>query len=101
MLDGLVALIADRFGVSPDDLKRKSQGQARKALAHLASDDGGLTLLAIGSWMGVSERAASKMRQGAMVLYATDRGYREKVNQIREALSSVSRCDPNFPTSLP
>ena len=87
MLDAVVVLIADRFGVTPGDLKRKSRGQARKALAHLAVDDAGLTLRCIADWMGVSDWAASKMRQGARELYSTDLGYREKVDQIRAALS--------------
>ena len=87
MLDAVVVLIADRFGVTPDDLKRKSRGQARKALAHLAVDDAGLTFRCIADWMGVSEWAVSKMRRGARELYATDPGYREKVDQIRAALS--------------
>lgn len=40
-LDAIVALVADRFDVTLDELKRKSRGQARKALAHLAVDDAG------------------------------------------------------------
>jgi hypothetical protein len=86
-LDALVTLIADRFEVRPADLKRKSRGQARKALALLAVDDAGLTLRSIADWMGVSDWAASKMRRVATVLYATDSRYRKKVDQIRDALS--------------
>jgi REP element-mobilizing transposase RayT len=86
-LDAVVMLIADRFGVRPADLKRKSRGQARKTLALLAVDDAGLTLRSIGDWMGVSDWSASKMRKAAMTLYATDGRYREKVDQIRAALS--------------
>ena len=86
-LDALVTLIAVRFEVRAADLKRKSRGQARKALALLAVDDAGLTLRSIADWMGVSDWAASKMRKVATALYATDSRYREKVDQIRAALS--------------
>lgn len=86
-LDALVMLIADRFNVRPADLKRKSRGQPRKALALLAVDDAGLTLRSIADWMGVSDWAASKMRKVATLLYATDSRFREKVDQIRAALS--------------
>jgi hypothetical protein len=86
-LDALVMLIADRFDVRPADLKRKSRRQARKTLALLAVDDASLTLRSIAEWMGVSDWAASKMRKVATVLYATDIRYREKVDQIRAALS--------------
>jgi hypothetical protein len=80
-------LIADRFDVTLDELKRKSRSQARKALAHLAVDDAGLTLRGIADWMGVTEWAASKMRQTARDLYTTDAGFRDRVDQIRAALS--------------
>lgn len=86
-LDALVMLIADRFDVSPADLKRKSRGHARKALALLAVDDAGLSLRSIAEWMGVSDWAVSKMKKAATVLYATDRRYRERLDQIRAALS--------------
>lgn len=86
-LDALVTLVADRFEVRPADLKRKSRGQARKALALLAVNDAGLTLRSVANWMGVSDWAASKMRQVGTLLYATDGHYREKVDQIRAALS--------------
>ena len=64
-LEAIVVLVADRFNVTSDDLKRKSRGQARKALAHLVVDDAGLTLRGIADWMGVTGWAASKMRQAA------------------------------------
>jgi hypothetical protein len=86
-LNAVTLQIADRFGVSPDDLKRKARGQARKTLACLAVDDAGLTLRSITEWMGVSNWAASKMRLAARELYATDREYRRKLDEIRAALS--------------
>jgi putative transposase len=86
-LDAILLLVADRFAVAPDDLKRKSRGQARKSLAHLAVDEAGLTLKAIAEWMGVTEWAASKMRQTAKALYASDGDFRRTIDQIRAALS--------------
>ena len=86
-LDAIVLLVADRFEVAPADLKRKSRGQVRKALAHLAVDDAGLTLKAIVDWMAVTEWAASKMKHAAKDLYTTDASFRNRVDQIRAALS--------------
>jgi hypothetical protein len=70
----------------PPDLF-KARGQARKTLAFLAVDVAGLTLRSIDEWMEVSDWAASKMRLAARELYATDREYRGKVDEIRAAIS--------------
>jgi REP element-mobilizing transposase RayT len=86
-LDALVTLVTERFDVTPDELRLKSRGQARKALAQLAVDDAGVTLRCIAEWMGVSEWAASKMRLAAVSLYASDDEYRERIDEIRIALS--------------
>jgi hypothetical protein len=50
-------------------------------------DDIGLTLKAIAEWMVVTEWAASKMRQTAKALYASDGDFRRTIDQIRIALS--------------
>lgn len=86
-LDALVTLVADTFDVTPDDFKRKLRGQARKALVHLAVDDAGVTLRHIASWMGISDWAASKMRQAGQALWSTDATYRSRINKIRAALN--------------
>ncbi|MDQ6799878.1 MAG: transposase [Acidobacteriota bacterium] len=85
--DAVVTLVSENFSVKPDALKRKSHIQARKALAMLAADEAGLQLRSIGEWMGVSDWATSKMRRAGRELYETDRGYREKIDRILDALS--------------
>jgi putative transposase len=85
-LGAIVALVADQFHVTVEELKRKSRGHARKALAQLAIDDAGVTLRCVADWMQVSEWATSKMRQAGRTLYSTDRIYRDRINEIRAAL---------------
>jgi len=83
----LVEVVTDAFDVTPDALRLKSRGQARKALAHLAVDEAGLTLQAIGGWMGVSAWAACKMRRSGRELYVSDPLYRQRIDRIKAELS--------------
>jgi putative transposase len=87
-LDAIVTLVTSQFHVTIEELKQKSRGQARKALAQLAIDDAGVTVRCIADWMQVSEPAASKMRQYGRILYSTDHAYRESIHQIRVKLGS-------------
>ncbi len=86
-LDAIVARIAQCFGIGPEELRRKTRGRARKTLAFLAVDDGGLTLRAVGEWLGSTTGAASKMRAAARKLWEKDQGYRVLVERIRSELS--------------
>lgn len=86
-LDKIVTLVAEHFGVTRDELQRKSRGQARKALAMLSADEARLSLRSIAAWMCVSDWAVSKMRRGGRELYESDRRYREKIDRILDALS--------------
>jgi REP element-mobilizing transposase RayT len=89
-LDTLVAVVASTFHVTVDDLREKSRGPARKALAHLAIDDGGLKGRQIAEWMGTSEGSASKMRQTSKERYASDSDYRTQIDGIRVKLRKGS-----------
>ncbi|MEA2166125.1 MAG: REP-associated tyrosine transposase [Thermoanaerobaculia bacterium] len=86
-LDAIVTRIAECFGIRAEDLRRKSRGRARKTVAFLAVDDGGLTLRAVAEWLGATAGAASKMRAAAKELWAEDDEYRVLVESIRAALS--------------
>lgn len=83
----IVRLVAQCFDVPAEELREKSRGWARKALAQLAVEEAGVTLRFIARWMGVSDWAVSKMRIAGAALYATNDGYRDRVDRIKEALS--------------
>jgi REP element-mobilizing transposase RayT len=85
--DAIVAAVAEAFYVTADALRVKSRGPARKALAQLALEEAGMTLGAIGEWMGTTNAAVCKMRRASKELYTTDPLYRERIDRIREALS--------------
>lgn len=86
-LDAVVGSVAGEFSVAEDDLKRKAHGPARKALAHLAVDDAGITIRRMADWMRASDWAVSKLRHASHERYATDEDYRRKIDRIRKALS--------------
>jgi len=85
--DAVVASVEQTFGVTVDDLREKSRGDARKALAELAIAEAGLTTRWVADWMGVTEWGVSKMRQKSSERYASDLDYRQKVDRIRASLS--------------
>jgi REP element-mobilizing transposase RayT len=85
--EDLVAGVCEEFGVTVDELKRKSRGPARKALVQLAVHDAGLTLRTVADWLGASDWAASKIRSRAVAFYESDRQFRSRIERIRRALS--------------
>jgi REP element-mobilizing transposase RayT len=86
-MDIVANLVVENFAVTHDALKRKTRGEAKKALAMLAADEAGLSLRTIGEWMGVTDWAVSKMRSAGRELYERDRRYRERVDRILDVLS--------------
>jgi REP element-mobilizing transposase RayT len=85
--DDLIARVCEEFGVTVDDLRRKSRSPARKALVRLAVDDAGLTIRSVAEWLGMSAWAASKMLSRAGVLCEGERMFRRRIESIRRALS--------------
>lgn len=75
------------FAITTEELRQTSRGHARKALAQLALDDGGLTLRGVAEWLGVSAWAVAKMRRTARDLHASSPMYRARLERIRTALS--------------
>jgi hypothetical protein len=86
-LEALLGSVADCFEVSPESMKNKSRGHARKALAQIGLEDAGLTPASLAEWMGVSDWAVSKMRRAGWELYRNDLQYRARVDQLRRTLS--------------
>lgn len=85
--DSIVERVESEFALTTEELRQKSRGHARKALAQLALDDGGLTLRGVAEWLGVSDWAVAKMRRTARDLYASNTMYRARLERIRTALS--------------
>ncbi|HUP49977.1 MAG TPA: transposase [Thermoanaerobaculia bacterium] len=79
-------LVANSFGVDRAALERKSYGHARKALAQLLFDEGGLSLPSIAAWMRVSVAAVSKLRSAGRRLCERDERYRRKISALRVEL---------------
>lgn len=87
-LESVVWEITTRFGTTVDALRRKARaGMHRKALAHLAVDECGLTLRDLAGWMNATPQAISKMRQASCELYAINGSYRKLIDEITRSLS--------------
>ncbi len=86
-MDSIAAHVGSAFGIAPEHLRRKSRHAARKALAKVAVEDLGLSLRAVGTWLGVSEAAVSKMCSAATRLCRSDEPYRSTLASIRASLS--------------
>lgn len=74
--------VADSFALTPADLTIRTNRNARKALAFLATEEG-CTLRSVGDFLGLTPPAVSKMRNGGRQLYDCDRRFREKVEMAR------------------
>jgi REP element-mobilizing transposase RayT len=86
--DNVVTLVCERFAMPVERLRARSHSDARRALCQLAVDDAGVKVHNVAEWLGVTDSAASRMRQRARTLYATDVKYREVIDSIRTALKS-------------
>lgn len=85
--DLIVETVESVFTISTEEMRKKSRGQGRKALAQLALEDGGLPMRPVAEWLGVSDWAVSKMRRTSHELFKTDASYRASVERVRRALS--------------
>lgn len=88
-LDAVAGAVARTFGVTVDDLQKKSRGDARKALVQLAIEEGGLTVRGIAEWIKASEVATSKLKTRSLEQYASDQDYRCLINAVRRELSLI------------
>lgn len=82
----MVAVVADLFGVSEANLRRRSHQPERKALARLLSREAGLPFTIIGDWMGISGQAAAHLARKAADLEARDAEFAERLRSIRQQL---------------
>jgi putative transposase len=85
--DAIVARVCERYSLRVEELRMRSQREARKALCYLATEEAGLTLRSFAEWMEMTEGAASLMRAGARKLMAEDGAFRASIHEIRSALT--------------
>lgn len=85
--DRIIDAVVEAFDLrGSEELRRKSRGAARKAFADLAWKEGGVTLAAIGEWMGVTPGAVAKMIRVSESMEKGDAGYRGVIGGLRNRL---------------
>lgn len=85
--EAIVELVAMTFGETAESIRRRSHRPSRKALAHLASTEAGLSLVAIGEWMKLTGRAVGHLAQRGIELEQTDSEYAAVLRTIRRHLA--------------
>lgn len=78
--------VADGFSLPVERLRRRSHDPARKALAALAWKETGMTLEAIGEWMGITGQAAGRLVRHSDALGRIDSHYADRLRSIAEKL---------------
>jgi len=86
--EAIVELVAAAFGETAESIRHRSHRPARKALAHLASTEAGLSLVAIGEWMKLTGRAVGHLVQRGTELERDDREYAAALRTIRSRLAA-------------
>ncbi|MBI2212146.1 MAG: transposase [Acidobacteria bacterium] len=86
--EAIVELVATSFGETAESMRCRSHRPSRKALAHLASTEAGLPLVAIGEWMNLTGRAVGHLVQRGTELERSDPGYAAALRTIRRQLAS-------------
>jgi REP element-mobilizing transposase RayT len=85
--EAIVALVATAFGETAESIRRRSHRPSRKALAHLASTEAGLPLVAIGQWMKLTGRAVGHLVQRGTELERSDPEFAAALRSIRRQLA--------------
>lgn len=83
----VIELVRRQFGTTEEELCRRSSGTARKAVAQLGRSECGLGMRAIGTRLGASDWAVSKLARAGEELEKTAADYRAALDRIRGALS--------------
>ena len=83
--EAIIHLVGENFGLSEEELRRRSHHPARKMLAQLASREAGLTLSAIGEWMQLTGRAVSHLVKKGLDLECQNPDYRRRLDSIRRS----------------
>jgi hypothetical protein len=81
-IDSILSVVSREFGVGVEGLRKKSRGPSRKALAHVAIEEG-LTLQSVAECIGVTPWAVSKLCAAGKRLAKKDPAYRAKVEVLR------------------
>jgi len=92
--EAIVEIVAPRFGLEVEQLRRRSHHPARKAVARLLSHDAGVPFATIGEWMGITAQAAAYLARQAVELEQRDEVFGTLVAGIRRRLeASEERCE--------
>jgi REP element-mobilizing transposase RayT len=84
--DAVVDAVSRTFNEPADTIRRRSHAVSRKAVAHLAWEEAGVTLAATGAWLGVTGAAAGHLARESKRLEASDRIYAALLRAIRADL---------------
>ena len=81
--DAILDAVEEVFGETRDSIRVRSHRPVRKAVAQLGWEEAGLTLRAIGEWIGLSEQAVSHLIKRGKQLERTNDDYASRLRQIR------------------
>ncbi|MBI2213184.1 MAG: transposase [Acidobacteria bacterium] len=85
-LESIVVAVEDRFGESEAKLRKRSSHPARKAIAELAWREAGLSLAAIGNWLGISPQGVKHLIDRGSDLQRTDAEFAAELERVRALL---------------
>jgi REP element-mobilizing transposase RayT len=88
--DLVIEAVCETFEEMPDSIRTRSHRAGRKALAQVAWQECGLTLAAIGGWLGLTDRAVSHLVRRGRLLETKDAAYGARLRQIRALLEERS-----------
>ncbi|MEO8218801.1 MAG: transposase [Acidobacteriota bacterium] len=86
----ILEAVCETFEETPDSIRHRSHRASRKALAQIAWQLCGMTLAALGEWLGLTDRAVSYLVQCGLLLETKDPAYAARIRRIR---AIVEACD--------
>jgi REP element-mobilizing transposase RayT len=95
--EAVIETVARRFDEPVAAFRLRSHGIPRKAIAHLASEESGVTFAAIGNWLAITGAAAAYLARQSKELEKSDRIYRALLAAIRAELAAASPDEQRAP----
>lgn len=81
--DVVLEAVCKAFDETPTSIRQRSHRASRKALSQLSYEQCGLTLTAIGQWLGLTDRAVSHLVRRGRLLESGNAGYALRLRDIR------------------
>lgn len=88
--DAVVDEVLRRFDETPETIRVKSHRPARKALAHLGSEEAGVSYAAIGEFLGLTGEAVAHLVARSRAMERERGAYPETLGAIRERLHGAA-----------